>query len=104
MSTPLSSMVPAVGSSRRVMLLATVDLPQPDSPTRHSVSPRRDLERDAVDGEDMCGNARQQAAMDRKVLLQVLDPQNGVRGAHGCVRTDARCGDVPARAISQQAA
>ena len=32
-------MVPAVGSIRRSASFATVDLPQPDSPTRHNVSP-----------------------------------------------------------------
>ena len=39
MSSPSSRIVPSVGSSRRSSSLPTVDLPQPDSPTRHSVSP-----------------------------------------------------------------
>jgi len=39
MSTPPSTTLPSVGSTKRRMSLPTVDLPQPDSPTRHSVSP-----------------------------------------------------------------
>ena len=38
----------AVGSSRRSSRRAVVDLPQPDSPTRPSVSPGCDVEGDAV--------------------------------------------------------
>ena len=41
--------VPAVGSISRSTVLPSVDLPQPDSPTRPSVSPWRDREADAVD-------------------------------------------------------
>src|SRR4051812_25304718 len=39
MSRPRYSIVPLVGSSRRVIRRAVVDLPQPVSPTRPSVSP-----------------------------------------------------------------
>ncbi len=39
MSVPLSLMLPEVGSTSRSTVRATVDLPQPDSPTRPSVSP-----------------------------------------------------------------
>ncbi len=39
MSGPLSLMLPQVGSTSRSTLRATVDLPQPDSPTSPSVSP-----------------------------------------------------------------
>ena len=35
-----SNTCPAVGSSSRMIVLASVDLPQPDSPTTASVSPR----------------------------------------------------------------
>ena len=38
-STPSSSTCPPVGSIRRMMALAAVDLPQPDSPTMPMVSP-----------------------------------------------------------------
>src|SRR5579864_6746625 len=39
MSSPMNSMVPAVGSRRRIMVRPSVDLPQPDSPTSPTVSP-----------------------------------------------------------------
>src|SRR5215467_374169 len=39
MSSPLNVIVPAVGSIRRMIVRPRVDLPQPDSPTRPSVSP-----------------------------------------------------------------
>ena len=39
MSVPSSVMLPLDGSTRRSTLRATVDLPQPDSPTSPSVSP-----------------------------------------------------------------
>src|SRR5450756_2227341 len=39
MSSPMNSIVPAVGSRRRIMVRPRVDLPQPDSPTRPTVSP-----------------------------------------------------------------
>ena len=39
MSVPLSLMLPEVGSTSRSTVRATVDLPQPDSPTSPSVSP-----------------------------------------------------------------
>ncbi len=40
MSSPLNLIDPSVGRSRLTSILATVDLPQPDSPTMPSVSPR----------------------------------------------------------------
>ena len=40
-STPSKRIVPAVGRFSRTMLLPSVDLPQPDSPTRPMVSPAR---------------------------------------------------------------
>src|SRR6187200_1910782 len=40
MSWPSKTILPSVGSYRRRMVRPTVDLPQPDSPTRPSVSPR----------------------------------------------------------------
>ena len=49
-SSPSNRISPAVGSSRRSSSRPIVLLPLPDSPTRPSVSPRADLERDAVDG------------------------------------------------------
>src|SRR5438876_4834877 len=43
MSRPSKTIRPSVGSSRRMMQRAIVDLPQPDSPTTPSVSPPRTL-------------------------------------------------------------
>ncbi len=40
MSSPLYRICPLVGRSRLTSSFATVDLPQPDSPTMPSVSPR----------------------------------------------------------------
>src|SRR5262249_46795311 len=40
MSSPSNRIVPAVGSSNLTISRAVVDLPQPDSPTMPSVSPR----------------------------------------------------------------
>src|SRR5215475_15462629 len=39
MSTPSTRIDPALGSSSRNIVRPTVDLPQPDSPTRPNVSP-----------------------------------------------------------------
>ena len=50
MSVPAKTILPAVGSCSRVTSRASVDLPQPDSPTSPTVSPRHDLQVDAIDG------------------------------------------------------
>ena len=43
MSVPFSRIVPEVGSTMRRMVWAVLVLPQPDSPTRASISPRARL-------------------------------------------------------------
>ena len=82
MSVPSKLIVPAVGSMRRRSSRPTVVLPQPDSPTRPSVSPRRISKLDAVDGLDRPDRALQDAALDREVLDEVadLDERRPVRG------------------------
>ena len=64
-----------------------VDLPQPDSPTRPSVSAARDREVDAVDRAHRGDLARDQdAAGDREMLGEALglDQRRAGRGrAHG---------------------
>ena len=50
MSSPSKRTRPAVGSIRRSSSRPVVDLPQPDSPTRPSVSPAPIAKIDAVDG------------------------------------------------------
>ena len=72
-----------MGSSRRISSRAVVDLPQPDSPTRPSVSPSSDVEGDAVDGlhgADL--RCRMIPCGDREVLDEVadLDERLGVAG------------------------
>ena len=49
-STPSKVISPAVGSSRHTIIRARVDFPQPLSPTTPTISPRRHVQRDAVDG------------------------------------------------------
>ena len=45
-------MTSATGSSRPTSAVAVIDLPQPDSPSRARVSPRRASKRHVVDGAD----------------------------------------------------
>ena len=54
----------------------TVVLPQPDSPTSPSVSPRSSVERHAVDGAHLARLARKHAAEDREPDVQVLNFEN----------------------------
>ena len=61
MSVPSKTIRPAVGSMSRRSARPTVDLPQPDSPTSPSVSPRRMLKRDVVDGLDVADLAVEDA-------------------------------------------
>ena len=58
-------MLPLVGSTSRSTLRATVDLPQPDSPTSPSVSPVADREADAVDRMHGADPPAQDAAAHR---------------------------------------
>ena len=78
---------------------AEVDLPQPDSPTRPSVSPGAQVERDVGDGVHLGDRPRDQhAAADRKPLDQVPRPT-------GCgIRAWSRCALRPAQAAKWQAA
>ena len=69
MSVPSKTIVPAVGSMSRSSSRPTVVLPQPDSPTRPSVSPRRTDEVDAVDGAHLGDGPLQDAAADRGTTL-----------------------------------
>ena len=65
---PSNTTLPHVAGCRLSTARPVVDLPQPDSPTRPSASPRIDLERDAVDGLDVADGAPEQPAADREVL------------------------------------
>ena len=71
---------PAVGVSSRISSLASVDLPQPDSPTRPSVSPRRSSKltpSTALHRADL--PLEQHALGDREVLDQVVDREDRSR-------------------------
>ena len=72
MSWPMNSTEPSVRSSSRTMQRASVDLPQPDSPTMPSVSPCRTSNDDAVDRLDAADLLLEDdAAVHREVLLDV---------------------------------
>ncbi len=85
MSTPSSEIVPELGGSRPSSMRARVDLPQPDSPTMPSTSPRCNRQVDAIDGvQDAPG--LEEAAADGEVAGQVAwacDQQRAVRRLHG---------------------
>ena len=90
MSRPSKTIRPPVGSSRRMMQRAIVDLPQPDSPTTPSVSPSLDAEADPVDrlhGRDLL--LEDDPARDREVLRQALDDEEIV-AARGSRRSAVR--------------
>ena len=62
MSSPSNMMVPSVLSISRITMVEVVDLPQPDSPTRPTLSPRLTREADAVDGAEHVRLRRRPAA------------------------------------------
>src|SRR6266571_2145486 len=71
---------PDVGSMSRRIERPVVDLPQPDSPTRPSVSPGM-ISNDTLSTACTRAIAREEAASDREVFLEVLDPEQGL--CHG---------------------
>ena len=73
--------------SSRITRRPVVDLPQPDSPTRPSVVPRRMREADAGDGVHRGDLAAEQPGADREVLDQVCDLRAAARRrSPACVR------------------
>ncbi len=70
---PSNRTVPSVGSRSRIIARPVVLLPQPDSPTSPSVSPRRIAERDSVHGLDRADLRLKDARPDREMDLEVLD-------------------------------
>ena len=90
-----ASSAPAVGFSIRATMRASVDLPQPDSPTTASVRPGFDRERHAAD-RMQAGGLAHQAARDGIHLLQVARlGDQWTRGAAGARRS---CGSIGAAA------
>ena len=73
----------------------SVDLPQPDSPTMPSVSPRADLERDAVDRVHVLARPRGGRDVDRD--REVLDEVDAPRGARARSPAAVTRSPAPAR-------
>jgi hypothetical protein len=78
MSCPSKTTRPEVGVSSRVAQRASVDLPQPVSPTRAERLPAADLEADPVDRVDRVDGRREPAVADRKALDDVLEAEQHV--------------------------
>jgi hypothetical protein len=72
-------MVPEVGWMRRMMARPMVVLPLPLSPTRPTVWPFLDLERNVVDGFYFAGLVAEDAAQDGEVDFEVIDAEEGGR-------------------------
>ena len=89
-SVPSKKTWPPVGSISRRIVRPSVDLPQPDSPTSPSVSPRRTARSTPSTAWTCATVLRQQALLDREVLLDARAPRPGCRSA-GAVRPCAHC-------------
>ena len=77
MSLPMNSIDPSVGSSSRTMQRASVDLPQPDSPTMPTRLAGAHLERHAVDRLDATDLLLEDdPAADREMLDDVRQAQD----------------------------
>ena len=79
--------LPVVGSIRRRRSRPTVVLPQPDSPTRPTVSPRFSEKSTPSTARDLRYCAAQDAALDREALAQAAHSISGWLGS-----TDRRDG------------
>ena len=80
MSWPSKRIVPAVGSMSRSSSRPTVVLPQPDSPTSPRVSPRADVEADAIDRLDLGRRPLEDAALIGKCLTRSRTSTSGGAG------------------------
>ena len=76
MSRPLKMILPLVGSVSLMSVRDSVVFPQPDSPTRPSVSPALHREVDAVHRVDLADGALEKSGLDREVLDEVLDAED----------------------------
>ncbi len=79
MSAPLKTIFPPVGSVSLMIVRPSVVLPQPDSPTTPSVSPRRTLEVDTVHSTHLADRVLEHARLDREPLDEALDAEDLVR-------------------------
>ena len=73
MSMPRRRMAPALGSISRTIMRASVDFPQPDSPTIPSVSRSRSVNDTPSTACTCAHRAAEYSAAHRKMLDQVLD-------------------------------
>ena len=85
MSAPSKRRLPAVGSISRAAMRPIVVLPLPDSPTRPTTSPRRDVEGDVLHGADDAARGERRSAA--KCLVRPRDLEER-RVGH---RLRARC-------------
>ena len=92
---PCTSASPEVGVSRPRISRASVDLPQPDSPTMPSTLPCGHGERHAVDRDHMARLARTCRPLTLKLLAQVANLDGGLRRS--------RAGELLARVRRQPA-
>ena len=103
MSSPSSRIVPSVGSSRRSSSLPTVDLPQPDSPTRHSVSPGLIAKLTPSTALTQRDRARQQPAPQREMLLQAGDFDDRAHAATAVASTRSASWQATTCAVADRA-
>ena len=72
---PSNSTVPAVGSMRRRIMRPVVDLPQPDSPTRPSVSPGMTSNETPSTARTAPAGFAEQSLLDREMLRESANGQ-----------------------------
>jgi hypothetical protein len=73
MSTPSKRIDPPLGSTSRTIMRASVDLPQPDSPTMPSVSHAASANETPFDRMDVAPDPPEHTAPHREALGQILD-------------------------------
>ena len=78
MSRPSKRIVPAVGSSSLSISRAVVDLPQPDSPTMPSVSPRRTL---SVTSSTACTSPALRENTPEATGKRLVSPSTSISGS-----------------------
>ncbi len=86
--TPSNTMLPLAGSTRRIMPRASVDFPQPDSPTKPRTSPRlTDSRTRCRDCQSSCLGARYRKAFFAALVHFTRPIKSRYKGDNG--RTDS---------------
>ncbi len=93
-SRPSYITAPAVGAISLSSRRPSVDLPEPDSPTSASVSPRRDRERHAVHRLHRRRRPPEQAAALAEVFGEALASRMGVERRSATTASHGQAGDV----------